>query len=146
MSPWIEHIKATQQKYNGCSYKEAMKLASASYNKKCKPCSGAGLKQTAKKVGSTVEKFEPVIDLGMSMAAPEAVVAYKAAKIVNKMVKDKKKTKGGSFKVMGAGAGAGCKTCGGSVLGKSSSSMISPQHPSFTPKKPKSFAELKHTN
>ena len=140
MTHWTEHIKATQQKH-GCSYKEAMKLASATYEKKCKPCSGAGLKKVAKKVGKKVDELEPLLDLGITMAAPEAVVAYKAAKIVKKMAKNKK-TKGGSFKVMGAGSGLGEKA----VLGRSSSSMIGPMHPSFFPKKPKSFAELKHTN
>ena len=50
-SAWIQHVKDTQTKH-GCSYKDAMKLASQTYQKQ----SGAGLKSVVRKVKNTTKK------------------------------------------------------------------------------------------
>jgi hypothetical protein len=49
MSPWIEHVKAFKAKH-GCSYKEALKGASASY----RSMKGGNITKTAKTSGKQV--------------------------------------------------------------------------------------------
>lgn len=50
-SAWINYVKETQAKH-GCSYKDAMQLASQTYQKK----EGAGLKSVMRKVGKTAKQ------------------------------------------------------------------------------------------
>lgn len=54
-SDWINYVKETQAKHN-CSYKEAMKLASQTYQKQ----TGAGLKSMARKVSKTAKRARKV--------------------------------------------------------------------------------------
>lgn len=187
MTQWTDHVKATQA-HHGCSYKDAMKLASATYNpttggklslnkvikgaKKAKKVAkkhrhlisevdhlaGTNIgktvdkaqeltggkmkigrvirkaKNTARKVKSVARKVENYAPL-IEMAAPELAPAIEGVRTAQRLTD---KRHGGSFRVHGG--------CANKMLGWAESSMIHPTHPSFTPKKLKTYAELKHTN
>lgn len=105
---------------------------------------------TARRVKQIARTAAPILsvvapEVGLPLAAAVAATGGRVAK-----------TKGGSFKVQGGsfrvqgGALGGCQncpTCGSSKQTHGSeSSMIHPMHPSWNPKKPKSFAQLIHEN
>ena len=75
MNQWITHVKEVQRK-NGCTYKEALKIASKSY-KKHRGVKGKGFLDTLRNIGSNAGKSFPInpFDLGYTLGhdviAPE---------------------------------------------------------------------------
>ena len=98
----------------------------------------------SKKAINTIDTYGmPALEaLGVAVA-PEVVAAYEGAKLASTL-------SGGSFRVGGAGIQGGCAHCGHGVSGagvKSSvSSLVTAAHPSFTPKRQKTFKRLVHEN
>ena len=99
--------------------------------------------KVSKKVLKNVNDYGlPALEMAGVAVAPELVGALATAK----MVADKT---GGSFKTHGGRVTGGCSKChmcGGSMVSHTNSSMLNHLHPSFNPKKPKSFARLQVEN
>lgn len=93
-------------------------------------------RNTARKVSKNIDRYAPLVE----MVAPELAPEIETVKRVNQGVKRVNGSgnpyilKGGSFKTHGSG------------LGYTQSSMISPQHPSFDPKPPKSIRKRQVEN
>lgn len=99
--------------------------------------------KVSKKVLNNVEKYGlPALEMAGVAVAPELVGALETARMVADQT-------GGSFKTHGGRVTGGCSkcyTCGGSMVSHNNSSMINHLHPSFNPKKPKSFARSQVEN
>lgn len=114
-------------------------------------------KNTVHKVGNITDqvleqadRYGPMIAMGVPGGAEvmNAVNAAHQARDMSKMVGAG--TRGGSFRVGGAGLTGGCVHCGAGVHGAgvnpTMSSLISPAHPAFTPKRQKPFKRLMYEN
>ena len=105
------------------------------------------VKKVSNKVMKVADVAMPYVEMAGLTVAPELVAAYEGAKLIQKATGGSFKAHGGSFKTHGGCMGGqSCKSCGGSVHARSSSSMVHPAHHSFAPMKPKSFRELQMVN
>ena len=111
-------------------------------------------RKIAKKVSKNIDKYGvPVLEMVAPELAPEIIAANEAIKRINggalgstRKGKVNPYLNGGSFSVPKASHGGsfavpirgGCMTCNKPT----NSSLISPHHQAFHPKKPKSYAEL----
>ncbi len=110
-------------------------------------------RKITKQVSRNVDKYAPVLEMVAPELAPEIIAANQAVKRINgsglgssRKGKVNPYLNGGSFAVPKASHGGsfavpvrgGCMTCNKPT----NSSLISPHHQAFHPKKPKSYAEL----
>ena len=162
MSAWVEHCKK-YAKENGCSYKDAMKLARPSYQ--CKEQTGGKLvgKNAVRKAKNTVKKSSKILGKvapALSVIDPElgatATVVSKVGKKITGGGKKKLGSKknpylsGGSFRVASESLGGsfrvaseqygGCMNCKKLKPGHTESSILAPEHPAFHPLKSKSYS------
>jgi len=110
------------------------------------------LNRVLRKAGHSVQKARSIARKAapmLALAAPEIGLPLEAALLATGgRVRAKAAKKGGSFLAQGGAIGGGqnCPTCGSNTENRSRSSLVHPTHPSFNPKKPKTYTELIHTN
>lgn len=153
MSSWVEHCK-NYSKTNGCSYKDAMKLARPSYQ------SGGKLigKNAGRKAKNTLKEVAPMLaplvapEIGVGVAIGSKIAQKKMATAQKKKKKLGSKVNpylnGGSFRVAGESfeggsiREGGCMSCKKMKPGHTESSVLAPSHPASNPLKSKSYKRL----
>lgn len=162
MSSWVEHCK-NYSKTNGCSYKDAMKLARPSYQSGGKLIgknAGRKAKNTIKEVADIAPMLAPLVapEIGVGVAIGSKIAQKKMATAQKKKKKLGSKVnpylsggsfrvagesfEGGSFRVAGESFEGGCMSCKKMKPGHTESSVIAPNHPASNPLKSKSYKRL----
>jgi len=107
------------------------------------------VKKVTKKVTKVVDKVAPIASMVAPEVGAELMAVNKAVKKINggalgstRKGKQNPYLNGGSFRVAGGSFAVpirgGCMTCSNPT----NSVMISPHHPAFAPKKPKSYSDI----